>query len=160
MRTGLLRLITLFLLCGSISAQSVEQMPDHHKFSGDTVRTDHAPIAITINPEARVSVVWVGGVLPSVPCGSPANLRVRIANRGFVTSRLKVESVGEVRDNIKVDFEPSPLQGIPEEVRNLRITLTKPDPTDVTLAFKLLNETPDLGGRDRIHFLMHCLGTH
>ena len=160
MRTGLLRLITLFLLCSSISAQSAEQMPDHHKLAGDPVRPDQAPIAVTINPEARVSVVWVGDVLPPVPCRRPVNLRVRIVNRGFVTSRLKVESVGEVRDNIKVDFESSPLQGIPEEVRNLRIILTKPDPTDVTLAFKLLNETPDLGGRDRIHFLMHCLETH
>jgi hypothetical protein len=67
--------------------------------------------------------------------------------------------VGEVRNNVNLDFEPSPLKGVPEEIRNLRITLKTPDPTDVTLAFKLVNETPDLGARDRIHFLMHCLET-
>jgi hypothetical protein len=28
--------------------------------------------------------------------------------------------------------------------------------TDLTIAFKAHNEVPDLGGRDRVHFLMRC----
>jgi hypothetical protein len=158
MRSGSLCLITLFLLRGLISAQSGEQMPDHHKMGGDTDKSDQAPITVTINPEARASVVLVGNLPPPVPCSTAANLRVKIVNRGFVTSRLKVELAGEVRDNINIDFDPSPLKGLPEEGRNLRITLAKPDLTDVTITFKLQNETPDLDGRDRIHFLMRCLG--
>src|SRR5579862_7843783 len=150
MRPGFLCLIPIFLLFGSMSAQSGEWTPDHHEPSGDTVRPDQAPITVTINPEARVSVAWLGNLLPPFPCGRAATLRVKILNRGFVTSRLEVEPVGEVRDNVNLDFEPSPLKGVPQEIRNLRITLKKSDPTDVTLAFKLLNETPDLGGRDRI----------
>lgn len=159
MRRGFLCLIALVFLPASVSAQSGGQMPDHHKLGGDTARPDQAPITVTINPEARASVVLVGNLPPPVPCGTAASLRVKIVNRGFVTSRLKVELVSEVRDNINIDFDPSPLKGVPEEVRNLRITLAKPDLTDVTIAFKLQNETPDLGGRDRIHFLMHCLRT-
>jgi hypothetical protein len=159
MRPGLLCLIPIFLLFGSMSAQSGERTPDHHDSGGETVGRDQPPITVTINPEARVSVAWLGNVLPPVPCGTAATLRVKILNRGFITSRLEVEPVGEVRNNVNLDFEPSSLKGVPEEIRNLRITLKKPDPTDVTLAFKLVNETPDLGGRDRIHFLMHCLET-
>jgi hypothetical protein len=152
--------VTALFLPGLIYAQTGEHMPDHHKMRGDTVSPNQPPIKITINPEARVSVVLAGALPAPVPCGTAADLPVKIVNQGFVTSRLEADFVGEVPAGVSLDFHPAPLKGVREEIRNLRITLTKPDPTDLTIAFRAHNETPDLGGRDRIHFLMHCLQVH
>lgn len=114
------------------------------------------PIIVSINPEARVSVT-LGGVLPPpVPCGQPAVLAVKVVNQGFVTSLLEAELVGGVPAGTSLDFHPTPLKGLPEELRELRITLPKPGLTDLTVAFRPHNEAGDIGGRDRVHFLIRC----
>jgi hypothetical protein len=118
-----------------------------------------APIQITINPEARVSATLAGSSPDPVPCGTAADFSVRILNQGFITSQLEAEFVGDPPPGVELDFHPEPLKGVREELRHLRITLTGPDPTDLTIAFKAHNEVPDLGGRDRIHFVMHCVQT-
>lgn len=117
------------------------------------------PIKITINPEARVSVIRAGSLPAPVPCGTPAELLLKIVNQGFVTSRLEAKLVGDVPPDVTLDFRPEPLQGVPEELRKLHITLTTSGPTDLTISFKLRNDIADLGGRDRIHFLMSCRET-
>lgn len=122
-----------------------------------SVSANDPPIKITINPEARVSVTLAGALPPSAPCGTAADLSVKIVNQGFVTAQLEAELVGDAPAGVTINFHREPLTGVPEELRKLRITLTKPGPTDLTIAFKAHNEIPDLGGRDRIHFLMHCL---
>lgn len=114
------------------------------------------PIKITINPEARVSVALAGALPPAAACGTAAEFSVKIINQGFVTARLEAALVGDAPDGVTLDFHPDPLKGVPEELRQLRITLTKPGPTDLTIAFHAHNEVPDLGGRDRVHFLMRC----
>lgn len=149
--------VAALFLPGLIYAQTGEHTPDQHKMRGDTVSPTQPPIKITINPEARVSVVLVGALPAPVACGTAADLPVKIVNQGFVTSRLEADLVGDVPAGVSLDFHPAPLKGVREEVRNLRITLTKPEPTDLTIVFRAHHETPDLGGRDRIHFLMHCL---
>ena len=117
-------------------------------------------IQITINPEARVSVALAGSSLPHpVPCGTAADFSVKILNQGFITSRLEAEFVVDTPAGVNLDFHPEPLKVVREELRHLRITLTRPDLTDITIAFKAHNEVPDLGGRDRIHFVMHCVQT-
>jgi hypothetical protein len=115
------------------------------------------PITVTINLEARVSATF-GGAIPSpVICGSPTVLRVKIVNQGSVTSRLEAEFVGSVPVGAALSFYPEPLTGAPEELRELRITLIAPGLSDLTVAFRSHNEAADIGGRDRVHFLMHCL---
>ena len=116
-----------------------------------------APIQITINPEARVSVALAGSLPHPVPCGTAADFSVKILNQGFITSRLEAEFVGDAPAGVNLDFHSEPLKGVREEFRHLRITLTKPDPTDLTIAFRAHDEVADLGGRDRIHFVMHCV---
>jgi hypothetical protein len=116
-----------------------------------------APIQVTINPEARVSVALAGSLPQPVPCGTAADFSLKILNQGFITSRLEAEFVGDTPAGVSLDFHPEPLKGVREELRHLRITLTRPDPTDLTIAFKAHYEVPDLGGRDRIHFVMHCI---
>lgn len=114
-----------------------------------------APIKITINPESRVSVALGGELPPPGLCGTATELRVDIVNRGFVTAQLEASLVGDVQGTT-LDFRPKPLVGQPEEFRTLRITLTKPGSTDLTVSFKAHGASTDLGGRDRVHFLMRC----
>jgi hypothetical protein len=155
---GIPALFVLLFLTTGLCAQSGENTPDHMATKAGSV--NDPPIKITINPEARVSVTLVRALPQPVPCGAAADLPVKIVNQGFVTSRLEADFVGDVPEGVSLDFQAAPLKGVREEVRNLRITLTKPDPTDLTIAFKAHNETSDLGGRDRIHLLMRCLRVH
>jgi hypothetical protein len=123
----------------------------------DVVSPKYPPIKITINPEARVSVSLAGALPASPRCGVPAELAVKILNQGFVTSRLEAELVGDVPEGATAVFDPEPLLGVPDELRSLRITLTKTGSTDLTIAFRSHNSAPDLGGRDRVHVLMECV---
>jgi hypothetical protein len=140
-----------------ICAQTGEHAHKHDKSQAEKASPNEAPIKITINPEARVSAVLAGMLPRPVPCGTAAEFSLKIVNQGFVTSRLEAEFVGDVPEGVSLDFRPAPLKGVGEEFRNLRITLTNPDPTDLTIAFKAHNELPDLGGRDRVHFVMRCV---
>jgi len=127
---------------------------EHHRDS--LAAPNDPPIRITINPEARVSAVLAGAFPAATACGTPVDLSVKIINQGFVTSQLEAEFVGIVPAGATLNFHPEPLKGVPEELRTLRITLSTPGSTDLTIAFRSHNNAPDLGGRDRVHFLMKC----
>jgi hypothetical protein len=115
-----------------------------------------APITVTINPEARVSVAR-GEIAPSPAiCGQAMDWVVRIVNDGFVTAPLLATLVGSVPAGVTLDFSEEPLKGVPEERRVLRMTLTRPGLLDITISFRAKNGNPDLGGRDRVHFLVSC----
>jgi hypothetical protein len=115
-----------------------------------------APVEIQINPEARVSVSVTGSLPPPVPCGTAAVIPIEILNQSFMTSRLEAQFVDVSPPGVILEFNPEPLKGVTEEMRSIRITLAKPGSTDLTISFRAHNEPPDLGGRDRIHFLMNC----
>lgn len=115
-----------------------------------------ASIEITINPEVRVSATLTGALLPPLHCGATAHLSVKIVNHGFLTARLEADLVGNVPPGVAFDFHPVPLRGIPEEYRDLQITLENPEPTDLTIAFRARDYAPDLAGRNRVHILLHC----
>src|SRR5579862_4843516 len=118
----------------------------------ETMAATSAPITIIINPEARISVTLVGALSAPMRCGKAMGVAVKIVNQGFITSRLESQLVN-APVGVSFDFHPTPLKGLPEELRKLRITLMKPGLTDVTISFKTHNEIPDLGGRDHIRFL-------
>lgn len=113
-----------------------------------------APILVTINPEGRVSVAIVGALPPPAPYGTPIEFTVAVMNMGFSTGRLAARLVGSPQAPAALDFAPEALRGLPQERRTLRVTLTGAAPTDLTIAFSLRNESPDLGGRDQIHMLI------
>jgi hypothetical protein len=113
------------------------------------------PIRLTINPEARVSVAMAGAVPSPVACGSALEIPVEVVNQGFVTAPLEVALVNAPA-GVAVHLDPTPLKGVPAESRMLRVTLTQPGLTDLTVAFRARNEIADLGGRDRVHFLVEC----
>jgi hypothetical protein len=149
---GKVFIAAVLLLPVLVGAEDDSQVHDHMA----TALPGDPPIKITINPEARVSVTLAGALPPPAACGTAADFVVAIVNRGFITARLEAELV-DAPSGVALDFHPEPLQGVPEELRKLRITLTKPGTTDLTVAFRAHNEIPDLGGRDRVHFLLHCL---
>lgn len=154
MSCRLLALVTILLLPIVTSAQDKGHA---HQHALQAISANDAPIEITINPEDRVSATTAGPVPRSAACGTAVEWRVRIVNEGFLTSRLEAEFVGLVPAGVALDFRPDPLRGVPEELRSLYITLTKPGPTDLTIAFKAHNMIPDLGGRDHLHFLISCM---
>jgi len=131
---------------------------DRHQHEGGAMmmHASHAPIEISINPEARVSVVLAAPIPVRNACRRPINLPVRIVNDSFITARLEARLVDNVPSGLTLDFRPARLSGKQEDWRTLAITLAKPGIKDVTISFKTHNDIPDLGGRDRIHFLIGC----
>ena len=131
-----------------------ESMHGHH---GAQVASPHeAPIRITINPEARVSVAMAGDLPPPANCGTTIALCVKIINQGFVTAPLEARWAGDAPAGATLAFHVDALKGTPQELHNLNITLSRPGLTDLAIAFKTHGDPPDIGGRDRIHFLMRC----
>ncbi|MEZ2346066.1 hypothetical protein [Terriglobus sp. RCC_193] len=129
---------------------------DHVHRDGKPV--DTAPITITINPESRVSVVLSGRLPDPTPCGVLTIIPIKIINQSFSTLQLEASLIDDSSfSNITIDFHPASLKGIPEESRSLGIKLSHPGPIDVTLSFGARYVAHDLGGRDRIHFMMRCL---
>jgi hypothetical protein len=122
--------------------------------------TDSLPekpsIRVLVNPEGRVSVTEIGAV-PDVHSGVAAAIPVRIVNQGFVTGLLEAELVGNTPPWVAMEFHPERLKGLPAETRILRLTVGRPGTVDISIAFRTHTEAPDLGGRDRIHFLVRSL---
>ena len=124
----------------------------HHMMTGMPA----APIAISINPEARVSVALAGPLPGPRPCAQPIELDVLVHNESFITSRLEARLVGVIPRGVSVRFDPRPLSGKMMDARSLQIMLERPGPVDLTVSFRAHNDVPDLGGRDRVHFLVNC----
>ena len=144
------------LLAALLLAPAAALAQEHAQHHAPAASTD-APLMITINPEQRVSVALGGALPPPARCGTPVHLPVKIENQAFVTFRLEAALVEEVPAGASVMFDAAPLKGVRNELRGMHVMLTRPGLTDLTIAFRARNEAPDLGGRDRVHFLMRCL---
>jgi len=135
-------------------AGSIPSLTEIHQ---RTTESSDARIRVTINPEARVSVTFVGPVPTPVSCGAAVALTVEVINQAFVTSRLQARMTGSIPARANLMLDPLPLKGAPIEFRALHIILTTPGTQDITISFRLQNESPDFGGNNRVHFLMRCL---
>ena len=139
----------------SVSAQEQDSLHALHHL--DSHAQDSAPITITINPEARVSVVRGDTALTAARCGTTMNVPVVIVNKGYVTAKLVATLVEPIPPGVTAEFSPEPLSGAGKETRTLQLTLRRPGLLDVTISFRPVNDIPDLGGRDRVHLLLHCV---
>jgi hypothetical protein len=149
--------LVISLLFVSSAGRAQDAAPHHdHQGMAAASAAGNAPFQITINPEARVSVVMAGPLPPSKPCAMGVDMPVTIRNQGFVTARLEAQLVGSVPPGTVLDFHPQPLTGAPQETRTLHLALATPGTADLTISFRAHNEMPDIGGRDRVHFLMRC----
>jgi hypothetical protein len=141
-------------LAMTLPGRAEDNRPARDQGAPETGLPGEAPIRVTINPEGRVSVA-LGGALPApAPCGKPVVFGIEVVNQGYATARLEAQLVGNPPAGATLDFRPEPLKGVPLETRTLRVTLSSSAPTDLTIAFRLHGEVPDLGGRDRIHLLL------
>jgi hypothetical protein len=145
-----------WILAGVMTAHADAPVHKHDHVAMDASILSESVLRVTINPEARVSVVRVGVLPHPVGCGQEAELRVEIVNQGSVTSTLEATLVGDVPTGTTLSFPTVPLTGAPEESRALRISMTTPDLADLTVAFRSRNEPADLSGRDRAHLLLRC----
>jgi hypothetical protein len=156
--------ITTIVFLGVVSLSRIESAcakepngrGDYHAVEGG--KPSNAPIKITINPEARVSVSRGGDLpLPS-KCGAPIDLPVDVVNFGSITAPLEATLIYPSTDEVRIQFTAERLTGTLEERRFLRVTLLVHSMLDVTIAFRAKSDAHDLGGRDRIHLILHCLG--
>lgn len=158
MRNGLTSCMTVMLIA-VVALPAAPRLAradlDEHR-GASTVTSSAAPITVTINPESRVSVIRTDIALPQGACGVAIQLVIRIFNEAYVTAPLQVLLIDPIDKDIKVEFPSEPLKGAMEESRTLRLTLRDPGLTDITISFREKNETPDLGGRDRVHLLAQC----
>jgi hypothetical protein len=144
-------LLALFLACALTPAVAQHQ----HQMPMDRASLSAGQIAVTVNPEARVSAV-LGDARPrQVKCGNPLPLDVRVFNQGGITAPLNVRLVG-APEYVSIHLEGPSLSGQPEENRTLHVILLRPGATDITIAFSITGDDGDLADRDRVHVLVRC----
>jgi hypothetical protein len=131
--------------------QHVHELPP----TGAAAATE-AMIVVTVNPEVRVSAELAGIWPPRIACGKPVQLPLKVLNQAFLTSRLEARLVGQSPAGVALELDRRPLSGALEEMRTLRITVPTAKTVDLTVAFRAPAESPDLGGRDRVHFVLRC----
>jgi diadenosine tetraphosphatase ApaH/serine/threonine PP2A family protein phosphatase len=141
------------LLAFGTAAALAEDHSHHHS----APPPGNAQLVVTINPEARVSVVLGAPLPPPPPCGTATELKVEVINNGFVTAPLKAEIVGDDTRFVALHMDSAKLSGTPQDSRVLHLTPRGLDLADVTIAFSIENNIGDLGGRDRVHLLVRCI---
>lgn len=115
-------------------------------------------VLVTINPEARVSAAVAAPMPPPKKCGEVTEIVVRVINDGFVTAPLRAAIVGGARSRVALHMDIAKLSGAAEDVRQLHLIPLQQEVTDVTVAFSIEDNLGDLGGRDRVHLLVQCIG--
>jgi hypothetical protein len=127
-----------------------------------------ALIAVTINPESRVKAVRIpaseGGVKTAVLVqGEWTAFRVRVRNEARVTPRLRVAGPnlpavpGDREQWLDARLEPdTPLKGVPEEWRILRLRSRDAGMREARLVFDVGQGTQDLGFRSEVSLLFRC----
>ncbi|MEV0287992.1 hypothetical protein AB0H36_28080 [Kribbella sp. NPDC050820] len=118
------------------------------------VETD-APLAITINPEARVTVARTG-----VPLGQPTpgewhTIPVAVVNEGFVTGPLSIEP--EPVDGVAWDLLVQELTGERRQDTSLRVRVDTLAVVDVTLTCRAMSALGGLATHSTTSFLLRPL---
>ena len=131
-----------------------------HCGDGSACTCDHgphaaaeAPVTVTINPEARVSVSLSPMLLPAIGATGRVALEVAVLNQALVTLPLEAVLFEPRSAGVALEFSDEPLSGRGIERRVLNLTVGLPGLVDITIGFRLAREKADLGGRDRFHFL-------
>ena len=141
----------LLLVLGSASA--IAQDHAHHH---ESLPPGNAQIVVSINPEARVSAVLAAPLPAPSACGSATELKIKVINQGFITAPLRASIVGDGASRVSLHMESAKLSGNAEDHRTLHLIPLGSDPVDVTIAFSIDKNIGDLGGRDRVHFVVRC----
>ncbi|MFE3001810.1 hypothetical protein ACFXG4_43385 [Nocardia sp. NPDC059246] len=117
------------------------------------VETD-APIAVVINPEARVNVARTSAPLGELTPGDWHTIDVTVVNDGFVTGPLAIEAT-PVR-GIDLDLPVHELTGEHRQDATFRIRFNTAAVADVTLTFRALAALGGLANHSTIHLLLRA----
>lgn len=112
-------------------------------------RTTH--VEVTVNPEARVSVARTRIEIPPI-IEETLTLSVGITNEGMVTATLEASLVGDTPAGAALDFAHE-LSGEARDATTVHVRIPGACVADITVAFRLSKEAPELGGRDRVSLL-------
>lgn len=118
------------------------------------VATD-APIAVTINPEARVNVARSGAPVGVLTPGEWHTISVTVVNDGFVTGPLAVEAE-PVRGH-ELDQVVHELTGEHRQDAVFRVRLAEPTMVDVTLSFRALGALGGLANHSTVNLLLSSM---
>ena len=110
-------------------------------------------IQVTVNPEARVSAVRANDLRRWTDESGTLRLPVLIHNQANVTMTLVAFLIAPTPETVTMNFGPHRLDGSGQQSHTLAIVHRSKDPVDVTLGFQLEHLSPDLGGRNIIHFV-------
>jgi hypothetical protein len=117
------------------------------------VETD-APIAVTINPEARVNAVYTSAPLGELTRGDWHTIDVAVVNDGFVTGPLAIEA--EPVRGVDLDLPVHELCGEHHQDVAFRVRFNTATVADVTLTFRALAALGGLANHSTIHLLLRA----
>ncbi|MBB5788432.1 hypothetical protein [Jiangella mangrovi] len=113
-----------------------------------------APIAVTINPEARVSVARTATQIGALAPGEWHTVDVTIVNDGYVTGPLAIES--DPVPGVELDLPVHVLTGEPRQEGGFRVRFGAPATVDVTLTFRALAALGGLAQHSTISLLLRA----
>jgi hypothetical protein len=122
----------------------------------DRLLASLAPIEITINPEARVSISRTATALPNCTLGKRELWLMRIVNQGRVSSTLNLRLLGDEERLVELEQITPQLVGASVEYRVLLLTVIAARPIDLTIAADAGPGTDDLGLRSQLVLLLRC----
>ncbi|SDS14611.1 hypothetical protein [Jiangella sp. DSM 45060] len=111
-----------------------------------------APIAVTVNPEARVNVARTATRLGELAPGHWHPIDVTIVNDGYVTGPLTIESAPV--PGVELDLPVHVLTGEPRQEGGIRVRFDAPATVDVTLTFRALAALGGLAQHSTISLLL------
>lgn len=117
------------------------------------VETD-APIAVTINPEARLNVVCTSAPLGELTRGDWHTIDVAVVNDGFVTGPLAIEA--EPVRGVDLDLPVHELRGEHLQDVAFRVRFNTATVADVTLTFRALAALGGLANHSTVHLLLRA----
>jgi hypothetical protein len=117
------------------------------------VETD-APLAVTINPEARVNVARTTAPIGELKPGTWHTIEVAVVNDGFVTGPLAVEA-DPVR-GVELDLPVLELTGDHRQATGFRIRFETVDVVDLTLTFRALSALGGLATHSTVSLLLRA----
>ena len=113
-----------------------------------------APIAVTINPEARVSVARTTAPIGRLTPAEWHTIDVTLINDGFVTGPLAIET--EPVPGIELDLPVHELTGEHRQDLAFRVRFNAPTVVDVSLTFRALAALGGLANHSTLHLLLRA----
>ena len=130
--------------------------PTHHADAcgcSGPVHTD-APIAVTINPEARVNVARTTAPIARLAPAEWHTIDVTLINDGFVTGPLAIET--EPVPGIELDLPLHELTGEHRQDLGFRVHFDAPAVVDVPLTFRAIDALGGLAAHSTISLLLRA----